>query len=1007
MTGLLVTGAWVAPVHAQDYTNINASGRIVDTTDKPIAAATIVVTSESQGFSRSTTTDASGSFTISQIPAGLYAFEIRAEGYAPYREAGIRLAINNSANVFKLVPTAPAGSIAAEDNNDIVVTGTRTAVADFDRTTTGAVLEVADLAARIPVSRDLASIIRLAPGTGSGDSFFGDATAISGASVAENVFYVNGLNITDFRRGISSVAVPFEFYNTVEVKTGGFQAEFGRATGGVVNAITRSGSNTFHAGIVATYEPDRLRSTSPNTAAEDNDSDTRMIADASIYASGPVIKDRLFFYGLFNPRLEEVGDGRLADRRYDQTRSSDPFFGAKLDAVIAEGHRAEFTYFRGSGTRTTKRYAFDPDNDERGALSSTETRRFGGDNYVGRYTGQIADWLTFSAAYGVNRNREATGSTVADGLAQFGIFDNRNPGGDPNFSPLTLGNPTVDAFTSADKRIFYRADIDVRFEALGSHHVRFGFDREDLSSVQSQAYTGGVAYEYFNSGASGNDFQPLLGMDYVTAHTKIAAGTFTARNQAFYVQDNWSLLNDRVTLQLGLRNDRLTNYNGNKVAYFDAKNQWAPRLGFTVDPFGDRRTKVYGSFGRYYLPVAGENSLLQTGGLLDYTAYFSLLGLNADNSPVIGAPLSFGIATPCPDTGVSNCTQFGDGTARDLPTAIAAGIKPQYLDEFIIGLEQRIGSRWRFGLNYTHRRLGRTVEDFAIDAGVRAYCVRTGTDCGTAYQSGFDQFVLGNPGAPTTITLNQLIDGDVTNRTITLTPADLGLPAPRRTYDAVTLTIDRTFDERWSLSGSYTLAFSKGNTEGGVSSDFSQDVAGYTSAFDQPGLTDGTYGYLPGDRRHTFKVYGSYQVGKWLTLGANVFVQSPRRYGCLGAHPTDLAAQSYGPFSFYCRVNANGNIVTDPNVSDDMVAPLKLTPRGSRIRSNWIKQLDLSFNIKLPVERLDVQLRTDVLNVFNGKSAIELNEFGTDGAGVPRADYGTPTGYQSPRAVRLQLSVRY
>src|SRR3546814_1186865 len=68
---------------------------------------------------------------------------------------------------------------------------------------------------------------------------FGDLASAVGSSVSENVFYVNVLNITDFRQGLGSVTVPFEFYETVDVKNGGYPAEFGRATGAFVNANTK------------------------------------------------------------------------------------------------------------------------------------------------------------------------------------------------------------------------------------------------------------------------------------------------------------------------------------------------------------------------------------------------------------------------------------------------------------------------------------------------------------------------------------------------------------------------------------------------------------------------------------------------------------------------------------------------------------------------------------------------------------------------------------------------
>src|SRR3546814_17867799 len=100
---------------------------------------------------------------------------------------------------------------------------------------------------------------------------FGDLASAVGSSVSENVFYVNGLNITDFRQGLGSVTVPFEFYETVDVKNGGYPAEFGRATGAFVNATTKSGSNEFHGSVKFNWEPNAFKSDAPNTLFSDND----------------------------------------------------------------------------------------------------------------------------------------------------------------------------------------------------------------------------------------------------------------------------------------------------------------------------------------------------------------------------------------------------------------------------------------------------------------------------------------------------------------------------------------------------------------------------------------------------------------------------------------------------------------------------------------------------------------------------------------------------------------
>ena len=135
------------------------------------------------------------------MPTGNYTFTITAPGYSPYEEAGVPLNQGASGNTFQLITQ---GSTAA-DSEGIVVTGTSVRVADFERTTTGSVIEIGELATRVPVARDLTSVVQLAPATTVGDSAFGNLPNIGGSSVAENAYYVNGLNITEFRKGLGSV----------------------------------------------------------------------------------------------------------------------------------------------------------------------------------------------------------------------------------------------------------------------------------------------------------------------------------------------------------------------------------------------------------------------------------------------------------------------------------------------------------------------------------------------------------------------------------------------------------------------------------------------------------------------------------------------------------------------------------------------------------------------------------------------------------------------------------
>lgn len=1025
---------------AQDFTYATASGQILGEDDAPISGATVEIKSNDQGFTRSVTTDSSGGYRIPTLPQGSYTFTVTADGYAAFTDPNVRITQSEGGNSFRLIR---AGSAATSADGTIVVTGSRIRVSDFDRTTTGQVISVADIAERVPVARDLTSVILLAPGTSQGDSAFGNLPAISGSSVSENTFFVNGLNITDFREGLGAVTVPFEFYQTVEVKNGGVPAEFGRFTGGFINAVTKSGSNEFHGGVLFNWAPDSLTDDRKNTLIDQNDQDTRETIQAIFNLSGPIIKDRLFFYGFYQTNYIKSGDTQLtvnpnttvddpasadpADRlqvapystglRRLQDTTKTPFYGGKIDFLPFDGHRVEFTYFNSTSKTLRNSYAItdgsgggydsrvDLGGPVKGVYQSTALLQDGGENYVARYTGQLTDFLTISGAYGKNKNTQITGSTQPN---YPGIADTSG-----NFSPALSGNPVNVIETNLDTREFYRADAELFINAFGEHHFKAGYDREKLTTDATTSYTGNVFYTYVNSGASGDTYADPNTL-YVSGRTFINGGVFKSNNEAFYLQDSWSLLDNRLVLNLGVRNDKFSNDNVAGKTYYDSGNQWAPRLAFTFDPFGDKRTKVYGSYGRYFLPIVANTNIRLAGAELDYTRYNRVAGVNPDGTPILGAPLlGFDNATACPDTGVANCELISDGVATPTEATVAKSLKPQSVDEFVLGVEQQIGDRIRVGLFGQYRKLNDSLEDIAIDAAVLKYCDDEGISGCSDIWSGFHQYVLANPGRDASITLSDPINGESSLRTVNFSAADLGYPKARRTYKAITATFDRDFDGTWSLSASYTWSESKGNIEGGIRSDNGQTDSGLTTAFDQPGLTNGTYGFLPGHARHKFKVFGSYKIADWFTLGAQFQAVSPRKFGCIGRVPAsvDPFAGLYGAAGYYCNVDNDGNVITNPAFkgfsNGASSTSLQLTPRGSQLESDWNIFTNLSAVFTIPTDAFEGTFRVDVFNVFNQQGVLDVRELGTQGNGRPRGDYGTPLAYQQPRSFRFQFGINF
>ena len=124
--------------------------------------------------------------------------------------------------------------------------------------------------ARLPVAQNLGSVAMLAPGVIGGNSSLG-GISFGGSSIAENSVYINGLNVTDFYRRQSYSTAPFAFYDQFQIKTGGYSVEFGRSTGGVINTVTRRGTNVFQGGVQATFQPEALSSNAEDHRYYDTD----------------------------------------------------------------------------------------------------------------------------------------------------------------------------------------------------------------------------------------------------------------------------------------------------------------------------------------------------------------------------------------------------------------------------------------------------------------------------------------------------------------------------------------------------------------------------------------------------------------------------------------------------------------------------------------------------------------------------------------------------------------
>ncbi|MCS6625518.1 TonB-dependent receptor [Roseibacterium beibuensis] len=1008
---------------AQNLAQGAVSGTVTNQAGTPVAGAEVTLRSVNQGFTRSYTADASGAFRAVALPQGQYEVVVNASGYNSLTDT----VSVGSGGTTSLTLTMGAAADNATQIDEVVVVGVRRAVSEFDATTTGLTVNVEELSRNVPIARNAGAVALLAPGVTASDTAFGNIPTIGGASAGENTYFINGLNITKFRDFTGSSIVPFEFYQTLETKTGGYSSEFGRGTGGVLNGTTKSGGNEWEFGVTAYWEPSSLQENSPNTFAQLNQFDETSSTDLIVDFGGPIIRDRLFIFGLYNWRDREFFNG-ASNGTGTRVMTDDPFYGGKVDFLINDDHRLEFTYFKDEQEQTSETTQFDTATGQLVTSQGESVFKFGGENWIARYTGVWTDWLTTSISYGVNEYNEQN-SSPGDACALITDFDPTRP----RLGCWLIGQPS----TNNDERTVFRADVDIYANFFGSHHFRIGLDNETLESYQALDYSG-AGYNYCRPAAAGTGLGdptvPISGAVNCTGdrtgglwyryqtydgagdplRVRIRAydndGGWTSTQNAYYIQDSWEVT-DQLTLNVGIRNEGFENENVAGVPFVDLQDQWAPRLGATYDVFGDGESKLFGFWGRYFLPVAvntnqrlaGAELFIQDTWTLDRTTCAPGIDANCDGindtngEPVLGVFLGGG--------------NFGGGDVKPISTQVDKDIDPMFVDEFIIGYEQRIFGDWTMGIKGTYRELGTAIDDVAIDAAVLAYCTDEGiVGCDNVWY-GFHQYVLTNPGEDMVVTLSgadlDAATGGVitTDREVTLSAEDLGFPKADRTYKAVEFSLEKPFDGVWGGRASYVWSQSRGNYEGALKSDNGQVDPGLSQDFDQPGLVDNAYGDLPNHREHSFKVFGNWQATPALNIGANLLIQSPRQFGCIGYHPTDAFAQAYQAASWFCD-----------RVDNDVVDGVA-TPRGESFEGDWLKVLDLTFAydlaevFELPGDSL--VLRADIFNVFDFQSEQDFYEFGDVGApddvNVDPVDpnYGRVTGYQAPRSVRLSVAYRF
>lgn len=955
------------------------------------------------GFTRTVTADDSGFFRVLQVPPGFYAVTTTAI-------SGFSAATNPSVEVV-LGKTTPVNFQLQTGNVSETVTVTSDAIAidpTDNKIQTNITAQTAEL---LPKGVNFTSLLTVAPAVR--NEPLSGGFQIDGASGSENTFIIDGQEVTNFRTGVLNTNnnIPFQFVQEIQVKSSGFEAEFGGATGGVINVVTKGGSNDFHGETGISFRPAEFQTAprrfltnvfpgAPRFVQPRRDNGTDFFPNITL--SGPVIRDRMWFLGSYAPQFRNVNRDVTfqspttnvigGSGRFNQSDRNEYFFG-RLDLAARDNLRMTGSYtwnpralrgippaFGTELTSTVPSVTF-PGGARRVGTEFLNQRggRVNSQNVAGSltYTPTSKMVLNMRGGYSfLNEKLDSYGVPSPTGLVRV-ICDASSIAesipGEAGCSRGTQNSPSIQAllFDVSRRRTF---DIDASYLVNnfgGRHQFKGGYQFNGISNnvLQQTIDTVVLFYGINIADESGADVPVTagnIGSGFLQRFNR--GGNAGSDNQTVFFQDSYQPIN-RLTLNIGVRAEREQAPSfvaGNPSIQFGFGDKIAPRVGVAYDLFGDGKTKIFGSYGQFFDRFKYELPRGSFGGEFFRVDYFELfpgqgnfqsftpgriLGNSADQ---IGGRCPIGAAG---NTGLTRC-QFDFRIPSNVGLGIEFGaidpdIKPFRQTEFTVGGERDLGGGYLFSTRYTYKNVDEAIEDIGFSS-----------------PSGSEAYIIGNPGRGLAAEVGQ----------------DFGflpLEAERR-YDAFELRLDKRFTRRYYFNANYTFSRLFGNYSGLASSDEFTPAnggagTGRTSPnvnrnFDLPfvgftaqGRPDN--GRLPTDRPHVFKLYGAYTV------------DFNEMFGFGAGNSTEFSgfttAQSGTPLTARFRfLNITGQILNE---------------RGDLGRTEAFTQTDVAVRHKYRFgtnERLTMVFDFDVLNLFNESNVLAIFENVQPALNLSGADAG-------------------
>lgn len=665
----VLIGLLVLPVtlRAQE-TRGEIAGRVLATDGRPLGGTEIRASSPSLLGERVTLSVADGRFRLVNLPTGVYLVELKRIGHRTVRVEDIHVRLGE-------VTSLAGGTIrlaeTAVEVAPLVVSADRPAIDVSTAALETSISEQAFLA--LPTKRDYRDLALLTPQAS--ESFRGDPVNVSGATGLENLTYVDGLNTTDPFFGSLGTKLPYNFVREFQVKTNGYEARYGGAGGGIFNAVTRSGGDEWSVDAYGYFSGAGLTSDAL-LGAVDFVAKGADRYDFGVSVGGPVVTDRLWFFGAYDPtfarnQVEIPGWGPFDDELTEH------LFAGKLDWRAGERTDVVFTAF---GDPTTHdrvgagpfsgdfSVVLDPDV----FLNRVER---GGYNLSSEVTHRPSDHLVLEFGLGGQWNSSYDGPQPGDAASRYVCVADVDCA--PGVPPGAVDGGFGEGFSYDGRRLSAR--VAASFLA-GSHTPRIGISYEDYSLSPYASWTGGygVILDEGPNTLSPSRWQVIIDSRRANLH---------GRAPTVYAQDSWAV-SEVFRLNYGLRWDGQYLIDSEGAVGQSFTDEWQPRLGFVWSPGEPGRHKISGSAGRFYQMMPLRMATQEYTARADAENSFAYY----DGDPRLGG-------------------QQIDGTFF----AFCCQIQPQrdlqgtHYDELSLGYERSMGRNVRLGAHGVYRTLRQVV----------------------------------------------------------------------------------------------------------------------------------------------------------------------------------------------------------------------------------------------------------------------------------------------------------